>query len=228
MIYAGIAAGGSGNRMGQNIPKQFIHINGEPIIVHTLRKFVPLCDRIYVACREDYVSYLDELIRKYIGSDKIIVISGGNTRMESILRILSEVSVFAQKDDIIITHDGVRPFVTDEIIKENIKCAEKYGACGTFIGAVDTMAVSVDGKCLTAVPARDTIYNVQTPQTFKTEVLKNMFKSAKDDMESYTDLCGMATAQGYAVRIVPGDSANIKITNPIDLQLAGSLLKEDL
>ena len=228
MIYAGIAAGGIGSRMRQSVPKQFIHINDEPIIIHTIRKFTGICDKIYIACNEGYVEYLEELIGKYIGNKNIKVIVGGSTRMESILHILSEISAVAKDDDILITHDGVRPFVTEEIIKENIECAKKYGASGTFINAVDTMAVSVDGKRLTAVPARDTIFNVQTPQTFKTGVLKEIFKAAKEDMEKYTDLCGMAMAFGHGVRMVQGDAANIKITNPIDLQFAQSIMRTSL
>ncbi len=225
MIYAGIAAGGIGSRMGHNVPKQFMHIDDEPIIIHTIRKFTEHCDRIYVACCASYVSYLDELIKKYIGRNNISVIAGGNTRMESILCILSEISSAASDDDILVTHDGVRPFVTSEIIKETIDCAKKCGASGTFINAVDTMAVSIDGKHLASVPARDTIYNVQTPQTFSVGVLKDIFRNAKDDMENYTDLCGMAMAFGYKVQMVQGDSANIKITTPVDIEFAQSMMR---
>ena len=226
MIYAGIVAGGTGSRMGQDIPKQFIHINDEPIIIHTIRRFINHCDKIIVACHRDYVSYLYDLVKKYIGaSPDISIIAGGNTRMESILALLSEISLSACDEDIILTHDGVRPFADDRIISENISYAKKYGCCGTFINAVDTMAVSIDGSSLTSVPVRDTLYNVQTPQTFKIGILKNIFIKAKDDTEKYTDLCGLAMAMGCNVKMVVGDSRNIKITSPIDLQIAGSIME---
>lgn len=218
-VYAGIVAGGSGSRMGADMPKQYIPVAGTPILLHTVRAFAKLADTVYVACPENFVELTKDLVGEYA-----TVIPGGKTRMESVGAILDSIS--PEEDDIILTHDGVRPFVSERIIKENIEKAKKHLACGTFIPTVDTICLSEDGAVLSAVPDRTHMYNVQTPQTFNINLLKEMLSSCKD-AEKFTDLCGLATFMGKKVHMVMGESTNIKITTPADITLAEAILKGD-
>ena len=216
-VYAGIVAGGSGSRMGADMPKQYIPVAGTPILLHTVRAFAEYADIVYVACPENFVDFTKELVGKFA-----TVIPGGNTRMESISAILNRIS--PEDDDIILTHDGVRPFVSERIIKENIEKAQKYLACGTFIPTVDTICLSENGEVLSAVPDRTHMYNVQTPQSFNVNLLKELISSC-EDKEKFTDLCGLAVHMGKNVHMVMGESTNIKITTPADLTLAEAILK---
>ena len=229
MVFAAIVAGGRGIRCNQPIPKQFVHIGDEPVIIHTLKKFTSLADLVYVACPKDMIDYSKKLIGKYLKSDKIKVIPGGNTRMESVLCMLSAIksNELCKADDIVVTHDAIRPFVSIEIIKETIEKAEQYSACGTYIPAVDTIALSDDGTGVTSVPPRDTVFHAQTPQTFKFSVLFDMFSKNRDKVENYTDLCSMAVDSGVKVYITEGSRDNFKITTPFDLQLADFTLKNE-
>ena len=227
MVFAAIVAGGKGIRCNQPIPKQFVHIGDEPVIIHTLKKFIDIADFVYVACPKDMVDYSKRLIEKYVKTEKIVVIPGGNTRMESVLCMLSAIksSRRCSGDDIIVTHDAIRPFVSDEIIKENIGKAEKYSACGTYISAVDTIALSEDCITVLSVPPRDTVFHAQTPQTFKFSVLVDMFSKHRGTMENYTDLCSMAVDSGVKVYITEGSRDNFKITTPFDLKLAAFMIE---
>lgn len=216
-VYAGIVAGGSGSRMGADMPKQYIPIAGTPILLHTVRAFSKFADAVFVACPENFAEYTKALL-----GDLATVIPGGKTRMESIGAVLDFIS--PEEDDIILTHDGVRPFVSERIIKENIESAKKHLACGTFIPTVDTICLSEDGAVLSAVPDRTHMYNVQTPQTFNINLLKKLISSCKDK-EKFTDLCGLATFMGTKVHMVMGESTNIKITTPADITLAEAILK---
>ncbi len=218
-VYAGIVAGGNGSRMGGDLPKQYIPVAGTPILLHTVRAFLKFADAVFVACPENFVSYTKDLLGDYA-----IVIPGGKTRMESVKAILDQIS--PENDDIILTHDGVRPFVSERIIKENIETAKKHLACGTFIPTVDTICLSEDGSVLSAVPDRTHMYNVQTPQTFNINLLKKLLSSCKD-AEKFTDLCGLAMFMGTPAYMVMGESTNIKITTPADITLAEAILKGD-
>lgn len=229
MIYAGILAGGTGTRMGGSIPKQFMHIGKKPIIIHTIERFLNTCDKVIVACPKPHMTYMTDIISKYIAPGAVDVIEGGETRMDSMLCILAYIFInFKTSDkDIIVTHDGVRPFVTEEIIEKTVQAASKKGASAVFVNAVDTVAVSLDGQKLERVLTRDCVYSVQTPQTFKLLKLKKMFKNAGDDIYKYTDLCGLAMSQGTDVYMVPGDRKNIKITTREDIYIAQAILKAE-
>ncbi len=219
MIYAVICAGGIGTRMKSDVPKQFLPINGEPIIIKTVKAFCGYADHIYIGITSGWESYTRELLDKY-GVQNVIVVAGGTNRMATILNVKEQI-MKEQKvmdDDIILTHDAVRPFVSENIISENIKKCMEMDACGTFVNAVDTIAVSKDGKFLESIPCRNQMYNVQTPQTVKWKVLCSLLDKFKDRYDEFTDLCGMMLAGGVNVGMVDGQYSNIKITNPEDLK----------
>ncbi len=230
MVYCAILAGGIGNRMGGELPKQFLDISDKPIIIHTIESFlqVDMIDEIVVLCPNDWIEYTRDLLSKHItNTARIKVIEGGATRNDTLIKACDYIdSINDSGDNVIITHDAARPFVTKRIIEENIATAKQYGACSTYIGAVDTIAVSSDGKIIESVTDRSKMYQAQTPQTFVAKLLREILqKTSAKDLEGCTDAAGLAIACGIDVRIVQGDSANIKITYPIDLELAEAIYK---
>ncbi len=235
MIYAGILAGGVGSRMGMTgLPKQFLSVGGKPIILHTVEKFL-MCsriDHIYVAVVGDYVSHMVDILRRegLDRSGRITVISGGADRNGSIVNVISEIRKSDDSaDSILITHDAVRPFVSAKIIEENIDAAIEYGATDTVVPATDTIIRSIDGEKIEEIPVRSELYNGQTPQTFRIGLFEEDYFALSDEQKKIlTDACKIFTLAGRTVRIVTGDSYNMKITTPFDLRLAEAIVAEEM
>lgn len=234
MIYALILAGGIGSRMGNvEKPKQFLHIGQKPIIVHTLEKFYvnSKIDRIVVLCPEQWVSYTRDLLKKYLAaSDNINIIAGGATRNETIMngiRFIAEQGELAE-DTVVVTHDAVRPFVTHRIIEENIELAQAGYACDTVIPATDTIVESKDGQVISSIPDRSKYYQGQTPQSFRAARFKELYESLSEEEKAVlTDAAKVFVIKGEEVKLVQGETFNIKVTYPYDLQLAEVLLGGD-
>lgn len=233
MIYAEILAGGKGTRMGNiDMPKQFLTLKSKPIIIHTIEKFIlnDRFDKILVVSPREWINYTRDVIKKYIGNEeRIIVVEGGRDRNESIMNGISyiETQLGINDDDVIITHDSVRPFLTHRIIDENIDNALKYGAVDTVIEAIDTIIQSVDGETISDIPVRSTMYQGQTPQSFNIKKLINLYQSlTKEQKTILTDACKILSIQGETVKIVKGELFNIKITTPYDLKIANALFEE--
>jgi len=233
MIYAEILAGGKGTRMGNiNMPKQFLTLNSKPIIIHTIEKFI-LNDRfekILVITPKEWINHSKDIIKKYIGSDeRIIVVEGGKDRNESIMSGIRYIdkTFGINDDDIIVTHDSVRPFLTHRIIEENIEAALKYGAVDTVIEAIDTIIQSEDGEFISNIPVRDTMYQGQTPQSFNINKLVGYYNELTDaEKQILTDACKICAISGDKVKIVKGELFNIKVTTPYDLKVANAILQE--
>lgn len=232
MIYACILAGGIGSRMGNEKPKQYINIGDKPIILHTIEKFC-LCsefEEILILCPKDWIEYTKGLIKKHIGPDNSIkVLLGGDTRNETIMNAVRyiEKSGNLDEDTIVVTHDAVRPFVTYRIIEDNIKAAKEFGACDTVIPATDTIVESTDGKSISSIPNRASLYQGQTPQSFKAMKLKELYESLEESEKAIlTDAAKIFVIKGETVSLVRGENSNIKITYPYDLTVAESLLKQ--
>lgn len=233
MIFAVILAGGTGSRMGStDMPKQFLEIKGKPILNHTIEKFLPNTqfEKIIVLSPKAWIGHTKEIIRKHTGnSDKITVIEGGVTRNETIMNAIRYIEGQYGLDDdtIIVTHDSVRPFLTHRIIEENIQAARQYGACDTVIPATDTI-VEGDGSAITAIPDRRRMYQGQTPQSFQAKLLRDAYDSLSDEEKDIlTDAAKIMVMKGKQVRLVQGETFNIKITYPYDLKIARSLLDEE-
>ena len=227
MVYAAILAGGSGMRMGGSLPKQFLSVGDIPIIIRSIQAFIDSgsVDRIFVAVSEDYYDYTSELIGKYIGKKNITVVVGGKNRNGTLLNVLREIGNIAG-DDVILTHDAVRPFINKRIIDENINAAIEYGACNTVVPAVDTILRSSDGKFIESVPVRSEIFHAQTPQSFNVLKLLELYEKLNDDeMEKFTDSCSVFLAAGERVFLVAGDRNNIKLTYPEDMERAENIIK---
>lgn len=233
MIFAVILAGGTGSRMGSaDMPKQFLEIKGKPILNHTVEKFLPnpAFEKIIILSPKAWIGHTKEIIRKYTGSsDRIAIIEGGKTRNETIMNAIAYIDREYTLDDdtVIVTHDSVRPFVTHRIIEENIKAAEEYGACDTVVPATDTI-VEGDGQQISSIPDRSRMYQGQTPQSFKAKLLRDTYFSLSEDEKAIlTDAAKILVIKGTDVKLVRGETYNIKITYPYDLRIARSLLEDE-
>lgn len=226
MIYAVIAAGGIGSRMGADKPKQYIEIGGKAIIKHTAERFLACerIDKVIVLCPEDWVDYTKDI---FIGSD-VIVITGGDSRNETLMRAIDyiEETDGLSDDTYLVTHDAVRPFVTSEIINDNIDAMLRYGATGTVIPATDTVFHSSDGQVIDSIPDRSQLYQAQTPQCFGALKLRELYESLSDEEKDIlTDGCKIYLLKNQPVHLVKGHVSNIKITYPHDLTVAQAILK---
>ncbi|WP_141603617.1 IspD/TarI family cytidylyltransferase [Terrilactibacillus laevilacticus] len=233
MIYAEILAGGKGTRMGNvNMPKQFLMLQSKPIIIHTIEKFL-LNDRfekIIIVCPKEWMNHTKDIISKYIGDiTRLQIVQGGKDRNESIMNGVKYIeSTFGiNDDDVIVTHDSVRPFLTHRIIEENIEGALKYKAVDTAIDAIDTIIQSEDGDIISDIPIRSTMYQGQTPQSFNIKLLVEKYHSlTQEEKDILTDACKICLLKGIKVKIVKGEVFNIKITTPYDMKVANGLFKE--
>ena len=233
MIFAAILAGGIGSRMGgTDIPKQFLNLGEKPVIIHTIEKFVinSKIDKIIVLIPQNFINHTNHLINEYIGENEdIIVIEGGETRNDTLINSIEYINDHFGIDDdsIIVTHDSVRPFVTHRIIEDNIKAAQRYGACDTVIPATDTIVESINGTTIESIPVRDYYYQGQTPQSFNVKKLYNLIDSLTPEESSIlTDACKIFTLKDEDVYLVEGEVTNIKITYPYDLKLANTILED--
>lgn len=233
MVYAGILSGGIGTRMqNRDVPKQFLELGDKPVLIHTIDPFMvnPRIDEIIVALPRPWISYTIDLVRKhYSDSGKIHLIGGGNTRNETLMCILDDIEQRngIGEDDVIISHDAIRPFVSDRIINENIEAVQKYGAVDTVIPAFDTIVESADGEIICNIPVRGRMYQGQTPQSFNIGMLRQIYAQlTTEEVESLTDAAKIFVLKGKPVYMVRGDSSNMKITTPYDLKMANAFLKE--
>lgn len=218
MFFAGICAGGSGTRFGGTLPKQFVELNGKPVIAYSVEELLKWEElkRIFIAVSREYADYCRELFL----SPRITVIEGGALRSETVA-LLAEAAMKqpdATGEDVMLTHDAARPFVGPETMKRCASAAEKYGVSGTAIRAVDTVLRCKDGF-VTEAPPREEMWLAQTPQCFKLGLFKEVWSTmTEQEKEAATDVCGMFFRKGFKVRIVEGEKEGGKITVREDLE----------
>lgn len=231
MIYGIILAGGVGIRMGNvEKPKQFLYIGEKPILVHTVEKFIinESFKKVVVMCPEQWLSYTRDILDKYLPNNDVDVSVGGKTRNGTILNAISYIKETYGLDDqtAIVTHDAVRPFITQRIIDENIACIESGIPCDTVIPAADTIVESIDGEYLKSIPNRAHYYQGQTPQSFNAKAFVEFYNSLTEEEKNVlTDAAKVFVMKGQRVAIVNGEPFNIKVTYPYDMQLAETLLR---
>jgi 2-C-methyl-D-erythritol 4-phosphate cytidylyltransferase len=230
-VFGVVLAGGKGTRMGNvEKPKQFMEIGDKPIIIHTIEKFVlnTEFEQVLVLSPKQWIKHTEDLIRKFIpNSEKVVVIEGGATRNETIMNSIAYIEKQGKlnEDTVIVTHDSVRPFVTHRILEENIRFAREYGACDTVIAATDTIVESTGHAFISNIPDRATMYQGQTPQSFKAAHLRELYESLTEkEKDILTDACKILVIKGEQVHLVEGEVSNIKITYPYDLRVAEALL----
>ena len=220
-VGAIIPAAGRGKRIGASVPKQFLEIQGRPLLHHTLMVFASckLIDYVVLVMpRADVDEMGEDWLNKYEIVRKVVV--GGEQRQDSVYNGFSSLE---EGTDIVVVHDGVRPFTTPQMITATVEAAQQHGAAITAIPVSDTVKQAADGFVKQTV-SRDGLWRVQTPQAFQCGLLQQAFKKAKKDSYYGTDEGSLVEYLGERVKIVPGSELNIKITRKEDLVLGESLL----
>ncbi len=226
MNSAIIPAAGAGKRFASDVPKQFLEVNGRPLIIHTLEQFEGCIDidEIVLVLPRDSIAEFELIIGKYGISKLTSVVAGGSTRAESVLRGLESVTV--SEGGIVAVHDGARPLVKADEISKCIRGAMTTGAAILVAPVTDTIKmVSSEGVILETID-RAKLRRALTPQCFRLEVLRRAFENA-DLSDSATDESFLVEKLGVEVLAVEGSSTNIKVTMPEDLILVGSLMLEE-
>lgn len=222
-----IFAGGVGKRMGEaDLPKQFMEIAKKPIIVHTLEVFEKCneVDAVVIASLEDWIPHLEELIRKYNIKKVKKIVPGGETGQMSIFAGLKAAHELFPEDSIAIIHDGVRPFVTEELIRENIKSVKEHGSSISCVPATETLLIVNSDKKVEEVPKRDLALMAKAPQCF---LLKDIYaahlKAQEEGEFNAIDSCTLMYRYHKDLAVVMTDYDNIKITTPKDIALGESI-----
>src|SRR5690348_11536098 len=231
-IVAILPAAGLGTRMGADTPKQFLELDGVPIVILSLRRIASceLIDEIIVATRADGVARLEERVGKEKFKQRVSVVRGGDSRQESVARALEQVS---NGTELVVVHDAVRPFVTREQITRVIEEARQRKAAILGIPAMDTVkevkraSLPEDVALITGTIPRERVVLAQTPQAFSTKLLKEAFARAQADGVNASDEAGLVERMGHDVHVVLGSERNIKITKPADMDLARFYLEQE-
>lgn len=238
MNVALIFAGGSGTRMKSNgIPKQFLEVNGAPIIIHTLEHFEhhPEIDAICVVCIESWIPKLKRLLRRF-EIDKVVgVVPGGQDGQESIRNGLYCLRDYCAKENdeetIVLIHDGVRPLIDQQVISDNIESVKKYGSAVTVVPAVETVVLVGEDGILRDVLVRSDCYIARAPQSFYLkDILAAHAKGLEDGVvATMADSSTLMSYCGHELHIVEGPVENIKVTTPTDFYTCRAYLqkKED-
>ena len=220
MNIAAIFAGGSGVRMHtKSRPKQFLELNGKPIIIYTLELFDnhPQVDAIVVACIDSWIPFLKKMIRKFEITKVIEIVPGGETGQDSIYNALQAAERAADgKDATVMIHDGVRPLITEQTITDNINTVEEFGSCITCVPATETFVVSqADGSL--EIPSRANSLIARAPQSFHlSDIITAHRRAISEGMHDFIDSCTMTSHYGYTLKTIIGPMENIKITTPTD------------
>lgn len=222
MNIAIIFASGKGTRMKCEIPKQFLEINGKPILVHTVELFQyhEKIDKIYISTLKEYIPYVEKLVEMNKLTKVASIIEGGATAQDSIYNGLKKAEEENDSNSIVLLHDGVRPFVSSDVISANIEGVKKYGNAVTSIPAFETVMMSKDGDVINDVTVRNETFIGQAPQSFYLKDIINAHEEIRKSENGYTnmvDACTIFRSLGKNVHMVPGNRGNIKITTPEDV-----------
>ena len=228
-VFAILPAAGLGTRMAGPQPKQFLELDGVPILIHSLRAFaaVPRVTGIVVAVRKTEMERVQAQVAEYGFADRVRVVEGGENRQESVAHALAALP--AQADDIVLVHDAVRPLIDAATIERTIDAVAEHGAAIVGMPAVDTIKQverTAHGALITATIPREFIVLAQTPQGFRFGLLQKCFAGAMADGFVGTDEASVVERAGHSVAVVPGSAVNLKITQPGDLELAEFYLRQ--
>ena len=231
-IAAILPAAGLGTRMGAETPKQFLELEGTPIVIHSVRRIAscPLVTDIIVATRADVVEWLEDRLRGERFMQSVRVVRGGDSRQDSVALALNEVP---GDTEIVLVHDAVRPFVTREQIARVIEEARRCQAAILGIPAMDTVkevkraSLPEDVALVSATIPRERIVLAQTPQGFTYPLLRDAFRKAQQDGITASDESTLVERFGHDVFIILGSETNVKITRPADMDLARFYLVQE-
>ncbi len=226
MVSVVIFAGGTGVRLkSADKPKQFLEVDGKPIIIRTLEKFAyhPEVDAIVVACLADWIPYLNELIAKFNLPKITAVVPGGKNGFESIHNGLVKAAEPMNDDDVVLISDGVRPILTNELISDCIATAREFGTAVPCVPSIDSVLQSPDGKtCKIAMP-RNEMFVTQAPQGYRlSRILWAHGEVKRLGLPAPVSSSELFISLGEEIRLVPGDQDNIKVTTDYDLHVLKS------
>lgn len=214
--YVIIVAGGTGSRMKSDIPKQFIAVNGLPILMHTIKAFRNYSDTlsIILVLPNNQFEFWQTLCRQYFFDEKYQLIAGGNTRFDSVKNGLNSITV---NNGLIAVHDGVRPIISKKIISDSFQHASEFGSAVVSIPMKDSIRrINKDGENISE--DRTVFRLIQTPQTFRLDWMQKAFTTFYQP--HFTDCASVLESAGYAIQLIDGAYENIKITTPEDLKWA--------
>ena len=228
-VFVILAAAGLGTRMAGPQPKQFVALDGVPILVHSLRAFaaVPRVTAIYVAVRKAEMERVEAQVAEFGFAGRVRMVEGGEKRQESVSHALAALP--AGPDDIVLVHDAVRPLIDTATIERTIDAVAETGAAIVGMPAVDTVKQverTAHGALVTATIPREFVVLAQTPQGFRYGLLQRAFAEAEADGFVGTDEASLLERAGLSVAVVHGSQVNLKITQPGDLELAEFYLRQ--
>jgi 2-C-methyl-D-erythritol 4-phosphate cytidylyltransferase len=217
MISVIIPAAGSGARFGSDIPKQFLPLAGKPLLQHVVERF--LLDK---AVGQIIVPVPETLAQTVRPMERVQWVAGGETRQQSVANALE---LLDDDDDIVAIHDAVRPFFSMETFHAAVAAAREHGVAFPALPCTDTIHV-VDGDKVVLTPDRKYLVAAQTPQCFRTKILREVLTRAASEGADASDEAGLAAKYGFEVRAIPGDSMNFKITRREDMAMAERVIAE--
>ena len=228
-VFVILPAAGLGTRMAGPQPKQFLALDGVPILIHSLRAFasVQQVTAIYVAVRKPEMERVEAQVAEYGFAGRVHVVEGGDSRQESVANALAALP--AQPEDIVLVHDAVRPLIDAATIERTIEAVKEHGAAIVGLPAVDTIKQverAAHYSLITATIPREFVVLAQTPQGFRYGLLQQAFGEAMADGFVGTDEASVVERAGHPVAVVPGSQVNLKITQPGDLELAEFYLRQ--
>lgn len=228
-VFVILPAAGLGTRMAGPQPKQFLSLDGVPILIHSLRAFasVEQVTAIYVAVRKPEMERVEAQVAEFGFAGRVRVVEGGDSRQESVANALTALP--AQPDDIVLVHDAVRPLIDAATIERTIEAVKEHGAAIVGLPAVDTIKqVERAAHCslITATIPREFVVLAQTPQGFRYGLLQQAYAEATQDGFVGTDEASVVERAGHPVAVVPGSQVNLKITQAGDLELAEFYLRQ--
>lgn len=237
MVTAILLAAGVGSRMKSKTAKQFMNIDGHEVLYYSVKAFQnhPEVDSIILVTKEEYIEHCREaIVNKYNFSKVDTICMGGKERYDSVYQGLLHIGS-ASPEDIVMIHDGARPFVSQAMITDSIACAKKYKACTVGVPAKDTIKIVDENKFGMETPDRETVYQIQTPQTFQKAILWDAYETMYEAKKNQADACKitddtMLVEQyaGVPCKLVEGAYENIKITTPEDIFIAEMFMKKSL
>ena len=229
MNFALVLAAGSGTRMNNKQPKQFLMVNNKPLFYYSVESFNRNkdIDAIVIVTNNEYIEQVQNWCIEYNLCKVKSVVKGGQTRQESVYNGLQELSkIVDNPKDLVLIHDSARPLVAQRIINENISVGKEFGAADTVIHATDTIIKSKNEKTIDEILNRSELYQTQTPQTFEFGIIKNAHERAKiDNIPDVTDDCKLVLHYGKDVHFVMGDKFSFKVTTPEDLEILKMIIK---
>jgi 2-C-methyl-D-erythritol 4-phosphate cytidylyltransferase len=216
-VSAILAAAGRGDRLGQ--PKQLLDLGGRPVVAWSLELFehTPEIGAIYIACEDEQRARFEQIAKHFAPSKTRNIVAGGTTRQASVFAALSSI---APAPDLVLVHDGARPFVSREIVARTIAAARRSGAAIAAVPVKDTIKVAGSENLIERTLERDRLWAAQTPQVFRYDLLVAAHAKASADAASATDDAALVERLGVPVELVMGSYENIKITTPDDLETA--------